>query len=145
MGNEDIFMGISEIKATVQNMVNAKMKFGDYKSNYDGLEKQYSSPEFYTTNDDTIRVFHDKNSQKVAVIKVETCPQNNSFYKISIYDNLAQRTYVADGVSLETDNPIFTIIEGNGYKIVDNGNGYIDKDDTITCDNETKTISEFLG
>ena len=127
----------------LNNMVNTKMKFGDFGASVTNLSEEYKcyySPSFTSTE----VIYKDDKGNLVAKANKEDL---NGQTIATIYDNKTGRTYSTGIHSSYLNSFKFTTISGAGYKITDNGNGYVDANDEkyINQNRLRTTVGDFLN
>ena len=129
----------------LNNMVNTKMRFGDFGASVTNLNAEYKcyySPNFGFTSTEVI--YKDDKGNLVAKANKE---DSNGQTIATIYDYKTGRTYSTSLHSSYLNSSKFTTISGAGYKITDNGNGYVDANDEIYINQNRlrTTVGDFLN
>ena len=144
-------MGIGKIKASVQNLLNARLKFGEYNTSINNLRRLYREEQ---NGNETI--FYDKKNHQIAVCqgRTGTCDFFGTYIDYNIYDCNTDRLYSTKEFETSPEDIKFAQLYCDGYMIEDNGNGIVDENDLIYLDSiyldpdhsyESITIKDFLN
>lgn len=151
-------MGTFDVKTDVQNLVNAKAKFGNFSASTEKLLNQHKKNSYTPEAEgNTIYFVNDKGKPVATATKDykgnAKSKANPHMFNAKIFDYNTGRSYETGWQPTTSNKTNFTTIVGNGYRIIDNNSGneeekgFVDNNDYIYIDGsgEMMTVGDYLN